>query len=241
MARTGRTSIYPSSNDRRAGKEGLAIAVRVIRYRHDDPGRDGCGQENCLITTLLNPTDLSAQEAIELYPWRWEQESALEEIEKEVLLGGNQPLLRSKLPELVEQELYGLLLAHWVVRKVMAAAVVQAEVEPSRLSFKRSQEILEDYLMEKPGRGRRPGRAILAETAGGGGEPTATGREGAAKQPSGEEGNAEQVAGEERRPNKTDKGRVHERPFAEVCRVLVPEAADTGQVKEAAPAGHATG
>ena len=38
-----------------------------------------------------------------------------------MLLEGKQPLLRSKTPELVEQELYGLLLAHYVVRAVMAA------------------------------------------------------------------------------------------------------------------------
>jgi len=141
--------IYASANDRRDGAEG--IAVRVIRYTHDDPQRDGCGEETCLITTLLEPADLSAQEALLLYPWRWQEESTLLEV-KGVLLQNHQPLLRSKTPELVEQELYGLLLAHFLVRSVMVVAALFAEVQPSRLSFKRSQEILEDYLMEKPGR-----------------------------------------------------------------------------------------
>ena len=37
-----------------------------------------------------------------------------------VLLKGKQPLLRSKAPALVAQEVYGLLLAHFVARRVMA-------------------------------------------------------------------------------------------------------------------------
>jgi hypothetical protein len=223
--------IYPSYNDRRAGKGG--IAVRVIRYTHDDPGRDGSGEESCLITTLLDPADLSAQEAIELYPWRWEEESALEEI-KEVLLQGKKPLLRSKTPQLVQQELYGLLLAHFVVRSVMAAAAMQAEVEPTRLSFKRSQEILEDYLMEKPGRrGERTWlKRLVAEVS----------RQQLGEKVPRSNPRVQKVTRSKWPAKKAqDKGRVHERPFAEVCRVLVPEAAGAGQVKDAAPAGHATG
>jgi hypothetical protein len=156
--------IYPSWNDRRANKNG--IEVRVIRYTHDDPGRDGCGEQTCLITTLLDAQELSVPEALQRYPWRWEEESTLLEV-KNVLLEGHQPLLRSKTPELVEQELYGLLLAHFLVRGVMAAAAVVAEVPACRLSFKRSQEILEDYLMEKPGpRGSRQWlRRLVAETS----------------------------------------------------------------------------
>jgi len=223
--------IYPSSNDRRAGKGG--IAVRVIRYTHDDPGRGGTGEETCLITTVLDPAELSAEEAIQLYPWRWEEESALEEV-KGVLLEGKEPLLRSKTPELVEQELYGLMLAHYVVRSVMAAAAVLAEVEACRLSFKRSQEILEDYLMEKPGRaGKRAWlRRLVAEVS------------------------RQQLRPKEHRSNPRvkkvtrskwpgkkaqDKGRVHELPFAEVCRVVSPEAAGAGQAKGPAPAVKGTG
>jgi hypothetical protein len=226
-----RAHIYPSLDDRRAGRGG--IPVRVIRYTHDDPGRDGCGEESCLITTLLDPADLSAAEAIALYPWRWEEESTLKEI-KEVLLEGKQPLLRSKTPELVEQELYGLLLAHYVVRSVMAQAAALAEVEPCRLSFKRSQEVLEDYLMEKPGRGGPRGwlRRLVAEVS------------------------WQQLRPKQRRSNPRvkkvtrskwrgkkagDKGRVHARPFAAVCHVLVPEASGAGPTDEPSPDGPGTG
>jgi hypothetical protein len=217
--------IYPSFNDRRAGKGG--IAVRVIRYTHDDPGRDGCGEATCLITTLLTSAELSAAEAIGLYPWRWEEESTLKEI-KGVLLKGKKPLLRSKTPELVEQELYGLLLAHGVVRSVMAAAAVQAEVEPCRLSFKRSQEIVEDYLMEKPGRrGQRAWlRRLVAEV----------GRQQLRPKQPRSNPRVKKVT-RSKWPGKKakDKGRVHQQPFAQVCRVLPAEGAGSDQRPPPAP------
>jgi hypothetical protein len=67
------STIYPSSNAKRAKRGGLA--VRVIRYTHDDQTRDGCGEESCLITTILSVEMLSAKEAVRLYPWRWEEET----------------------------------------------------------------------------------------------------------------------------------------------------------------------
>src|SRR5262249_21228839 len=138
------------SNAKRAKRGGLA--VRVIRYTHADPTRDGCGEQSCLITTILNPEELSAQEAVRLYPWRWEGESGFAEI-KEVLLQNEQPLLRRQKPELVMQEMYGLLLGHYVVRRVMAQAVGQRAVPVTavRLSFKNSLQVVEDRLQEEVG------------------------------------------------------------------------------------------
>jgi transposase IS4-like protein/DDE family transposase len=226
-----RSHIYPSSNDRRAGNGGMA--VRVIRYTHDDPGRDGCGEETCLITTVLDPAELSAAEGIGLYPWRWEEESTLKEV-KEVLLKGHEPLLRSKTPELVEQELYGLMLAHFVVRSVMAAAAAVAAVEPCRLSFKRSQEILEDYLMEKPGRGGKRAwlRRLVAEVS--------QQRLGAKESRSNPR--VKKVTRSKWRGKKGgDKGRVHARRFAEVCRVVRSGATGGGQATGPAPVVRETG
>src|SRR5262249_62397679 len=129
--------ISQSSNAKRARRGGLA--VRVIRYTHDDQTRDGCGEESCLITTILNVEMLSAKEAVRLYPWRWEEESVFSEI-KETMLQNAQPLLRGKTPALVVQEMYGLLLGHYVLRQVMAAAAQQKGVPVVRLSFKHSLE-----------------------------------------------------------------------------------------------------
>jgi hypothetical protein len=215
--------IYASSNDRRDGEEG--IAVRVIRYTHDDLQRDGCGEETCLITTLLDPADLSAREGVQLYPWRWEEESTLAEI-KGTLLENQQPLLRSKTPELVKQELYGLLLAHFIVRSMMLVAALVGKVEPGRLSFKHSQEILEDYLLEKPGcRGQRAWlKRLVTELS------------------------RQELRPKELRSNPrvkkttrckwpskkaTNPGRVHGQSFAEVSRIVTPQEAD--EVRGRAP------
>ena len=206
--------IYASANDRRDGAAG--IAVRVIRYTHDDPQRDGCGEETCLITTILEPAELSAQEALALYPWRWQEESTLLEV-KGVLLQNHQPLLRSKTPELVEQELYGLMLAHFLVRAVMVVAALFAAVEPSRLSFKRSQEILEDYLMEKPG--RRGQRAWLTRLV------AEISRQ-QLRPPEWRSNPRVKKATRCKWPSKkaTDRGRVHAQSFADVSRIVPPSA-----------------
>lgn len=142
------STIYPGFNQRRAQRGG--IQVRVIRYTHDDPNRDGCGEETVLLTTLLSVQALSARQAVLLYPWRWEEESVFAEI-KETMLVNKQPLLRSKLPGLVVQEMYGLLIGHYVMRRVMAEAAEQASAAAVRLSFKRSVEVVEDRMREGAG------------------------------------------------------------------------------------------
>lgn len=148
-----RSTIYPCSNAKRARRQGLP--VRVIRYTHDDPTRDGCGEESCLLTTVLRVAELTAAEAVRLYPWRWEEESVLAEI-KGTMLQNGQPLLRSKTPTLVVQEVYGLLIGHYLLRRVMAQAAWQravAAVAAVRLSFKHSLEVLQDRLKDPAGPG----------------------------------------------------------------------------------------
>ena len=76
---------------------------------------------SCLITTILSVEQLSATEGVRLYPWRWEEESVFSEIKVTQLQNGT-PLLRSKEPTLVVQELYGLLIGHYLVRQQMAQA-----------------------------------------------------------------------------------------------------------------------
>jgi hypothetical protein len=155
--------IYPSYNDSRRGEGG--IAVRVICYSHDDAKRASCGEMTVLITTVLDWRLLSASEAVSLYPWRWDEESVLDEV-KTVMQQGKQPLLRSKLPELVQQELYGLLLAHYLTRKVMAHAAELAAVEPSRLSFTSSLETFKQWIGETSRQGwPRRYRVLLKKVA----------------------------------------------------------------------------
>jgi hypothetical protein len=141
------STIYSSYNERRAGRGG--VKVRVIRYSHDDPSRDGSGEMTVLITTVLDVSLLSARQAVALYPWRWEEESVFAEI-KGTMLRNGQPLLRSKSPGLAVQELYGMLIGHYLVRREMYEAARGKGVAAVRVSFKRSVEVLEDRMRDGP-------------------------------------------------------------------------------------------
>jgi IS4 transposase len=63
------------------------------------------------VTTILDPTQAPATELAALYHERWEIETALDELKTH--LRGAQIVLRSKTPELVKQEFFGLLVTHY--------------------------------------------------------------------------------------------------------------------------------
>jgi len=119
---------------RRAGEQAL---VRLITYTLDDPTRPGHGEVHRLVTSLLNPRVAPATALVEAYHARWEEELAFDELETH-----QRPPrpLRSQPPVGVVQEVYALLLAHYVVRAVIAdaAGTVPAPLgplPPTRLSF----------------------------------------------------------------------------------------------------------
>ena len=121
--------IYPSTADRR--KERQAIVVRVIDYCLDQvPDAEPIYR---LLTTILDHKLAPAQELAALYHERWEIETALDELKTH--LRGAQIVLRSKTPELVKQEFYGLLMAHFAIRGLMHEAALRADEDPDRLSF----------------------------------------------------------------------------------------------------------
>ncbi len=74
-----------------------------------------------------------AQELASLYPERWEVELRIKGA-KEVLRG-KEITLRSKVDELVRQEFWGLLLAHYLLRRTMALAALDRVRSPDTLSF----------------------------------------------------------------------------------------------------------
>lgn len=121
--------IYPSEKDRR--HQANAICVRVIEYRLE--GVADAEPIYRLITSVLDSRQAPAQELAALYHERWEIETALDEL-KTHLRGAN-IVLRSKTPDLVRQEFYGLLMAHFAVRALMHEAALKADVDPDRLSF----------------------------------------------------------------------------------------------------------
>ena len=121
--------IYPCEKDRR--HQTHAIVVRVIEYRLE--GVSDAEPIYRLLTSVLDPQQAPAQELAALYHERWEIETALDELKTH--LRGARIVLRSKTPELVRQEFYGLLMAHFAVRALMHEAALKANVDPDRLSF----------------------------------------------------------------------------------------------------------
>jgi hypothetical protein len=107
--------------------------VRIISYRVTDARLGEPGKVYRLVTTLLNPRVAPALTLIELYHERWEIELVIDEIKTHER--AQRKVLRSKTPEGVRQELYGIYLAHYAVRKLLAEAAVEAELDPDRLSF----------------------------------------------------------------------------------------------------------
>ena len=83
--------------------------------------------------SILDPKTAPAEELAALYHERWEIETALDELKTH--LRGAQIVLRSKTPNLVKQEFYGLLMAHFAVRGLMHEAALHADEDPDRLSF----------------------------------------------------------------------------------------------------------
>jgi hypothetical protein len=108
---------YTSSSDRKHRRNGML--VRIIEYR--------------LVTSILDPAEAPAVELAALFHERWESESAFDELKTH--LRGAKIVLRSKTPELVRQEFYGLRMTHFAVRGLMHEAALDADLDPDRLSF----------------------------------------------------------------------------------------------------------
>jgi Insertion element 4 transposase N-terminal/Transposase DDE domain len=118
--------IYPSPKHRRRDRDG--ILVRLIDYRID-----GFRETYRLVTNILEPSKAPALELARLYSERWTIETALDEIKTH--LRGSNVVLRSKLPALVRQDVFALLLAHYGVRWVMHDAALSEDISTDELSF----------------------------------------------------------------------------------------------------------
>jgi hypothetical protein len=123
------STIYRSDKDRRRGANG--IRVRVIEYTLE--GVADAEPIYRLVTSILDPDQAPAKELAALYHERWEIETALDELKTH--LRGSKIVLRSKTPDLVRQEFYGLMMTHFAVRGLMHEAALKAGEDPDRLSF----------------------------------------------------------------------------------------------------------
>ena len=128
----------PKEEKRKGNK---AVIVRVIEYTLKDKGLVGGKAEVYrLITTIFDLELASAMELVALYPERWEIEITIKE--GKTILRKGRITLRSKKPDLVRQEFWGMILAHYLVRKMMAQAALDRKCDPDKLSYEGSIEII---------------------------------------------------------------------------------------------------
>jgi hypothetical protein len=107
------------------------MLVRVLDYRIDD-GRDNPTGYR-LVTTLLDPQEVTAVDLAAAYGARWQIETTFDELKTHQR--GPRTVLRSKSPDLVHQEIWGHLCCHYAIRSLMSQAATHAGHDPDRLSF----------------------------------------------------------------------------------------------------------
>lgn len=96
-----------------------------------------------LLTSLLDPDTYPAEEIAALYHERWEIELGYAELKTHML--ERKEALRSRKPNGVRQEVWGILLAYNLVRLKMAEAAEEAGLPPTRMSFKLSLQLIQIF------------------------------------------------------------------------------------------------
>jgi hypothetical protein len=123
-------------------RAGLPIAhlVRVVEYDIADRAGDGSGELIALATTIVDPTDARADELAAAYHQRWEQETSHDQLKTH--LRGPGAILRSRLPDLVHQELWAYLIVHHAISALITRASAAADLDPDRISFTRALRLV---------------------------------------------------------------------------------------------------
>jgi hypothetical protein len=115
------------------------ITVRIIRFTATIRGFRS--RRVTLVTTLLDPKRYPAEDLIALYARRWRLELCLRDLKTTM----GMEHLRCKTPDMAEKELLAYLVAHNLIRGVMAEAVARYAVDLERVSFKGTVDALRHY------------------------------------------------------------------------------------------------
>jgi Insertion element 4 transposase N-terminal/Transposase DDE domain len=112
-----------------------AHLVRVIEYDVPDRDGNGTGELIVLLTTITDPGQAHADELAAAYHQRWEEETANDQLKTH--LRGPGKVLRSRLPDLVHQEIWAWLIVHYAIAVLISRAAEAADTDPDRISFTR--------------------------------------------------------------------------------------------------------
>jgi len=121
---------------------GLPVArlARVIEYDVPDRTGNGTGELVALLSTITDPAKASAEELAAAYHQRWEQETGHDQLKTH--LRGPGKVLRSRLPELVYQEIWAYLIVHHAISALIAKASAAADLDPDRISFAKALRLI---------------------------------------------------------------------------------------------------
>lgn len=118
----------------------LARLVRVIEYTVPDRDGNGTGELIVLISSITDPTRAKPAELAVAYHERWEQETGQDQLKTH--LRGPGKVLRSRLPDLVYQEIYGYLIVHHAISALITKASRAADLDPDRISFAQTLRLI---------------------------------------------------------------------------------------------------
>ena len=133
------------------------IIVRVIRVRVRQPGYRP--RELVLVTTLLDAQAYPAHEIATAYLRRWRLEMCLDDIK--TVMGLAAP--RCLSPAMVQREVLQMLVAHNLVRTVMAQAAREHDVPLDRISFTGTLDTLRSFCIAQAGAAPAARKRLAAE------------------------------------------------------------------------------
>lgn len=114
--------------------------ARVIEYDVPDRAGNGTGELITLLSTITDPAQARADELAAAYHQRWEQETANDQLKTH--LRGPGRVLRSRLPDLVHQEIWAYLIVHHAISALTAHASAAADLDPDRISFTKALHLI---------------------------------------------------------------------------------------------------
>ncbi len=118
--------------------DGPPITVRVIEYTvHTSPADGGTEESSelfCLVTDLLDTETYPALDLADAYANRWSVETVIGHHKTD--MGAGKPMLRSRDPEGVAQEMWALFAVYQAIHTLIGAAADNAGIPPEKISFR---------------------------------------------------------------------------------------------------------
>jgi hypothetical protein len=98
-------------------------------------------QTRILVTTFLEPTEVSKNDLNLLYSCRWWVELDIRAIKTTLQMD----ILRGKTPAMIHKEIWAHLLAYNMIRKIMAQSALVYNKKPRELSFKGALNVMKSF------------------------------------------------------------------------------------------------